>query len=87
MIITSEKDLDSLFLSFRKTKLNIARPSKICIDKIQNSWKISLSFSSSEYLKRSSYFALKPLFNFLKQEIYKQTQDSSPVIWEIVRES
>ncbi len=87
MITISEKDLDTLFLSFRKSKLNIARPFKISIDKIENSWKISLFFQSSEYLKRSSYFVLKPLFNFLKQEIYRQTQDSSPVVWGIVRES
>jgi hypothetical protein len=87
MITISEKDLDALFLSFRRSKLNIARPSKIHINKIENSWKISLVFNSSEYLKRSCYVVLKPLFTFLKQEICKQTRDSSPVIWEIIRES
>ncbi len=87
MIVITEEKLDTLFTSFKKAKLNIARPSNILFFKENESWKISLFFNSSEYLKRSCYMVLKPLFIFLKEEVYKQTQNQPPIIWEINRES
>lgn len=87
MITISEKDLEDLFASFRKNKQIVARPDQINIIKKEKNWKVSLTFDSSVSLKRSSYFALKPLWNFLKQKISEQTNFNTSILWEIVREN
>jgi hypothetical protein len=86
MIKITEKELDDLFVSFRKNKQIIARPTLIDISKEEKNWKISLTFNSSVYLKASTYCRLKPLWNFIKQKISEQTHSNLPSTWEIIRE-
>lgn len=87
MIIIPEKELEDLYTSFKKTKKIIARPSNINIYQENQTWKICLVFGPTVYQKASAYCVLKPLWDFLKQQIFLQTQIKLPITWEIIRES
>lgn len=84
----SEEEWEEVFKSFKKQKLIVSRPSNISVIKEKNRWKISLTFGPTAYLKSSTYKALNPLWNYIKEKILSLDPSNSceNISWEIIRE-
>ena len=85
-IFISEESYDEVFKSVRKQKLIVARPESINITEEKGIFKVSLTLRPGTYRFASTYTAYKPLFRFIKDQIFEQTGlQKVQIHWEIIK--